>query len=278
MKIYRTQKGILLEHEGQHYLKAQQDWDQLLNQDFLYDQLVKQLSDAQKIDDPSALLQGELLPPLGTQEIWASGVTYYRSRDARMEESKSAGGGSFYDRVYVADRPELFFKAPHYRAVGQGAPVRIRRDSSWNVPEPEMTLFITSTGKIAGYTLGNDMSSRSIEGENPLYLPQAKSYNGSTAIGPCLYVDKDPLPAETGIFLQIKRDGKVVFANKTEIKQMKRTFADLVEYLFRECDFPQGVYLMTGTGIIPGNDFSLQSGDEISITSDPIGTLTNIVA
>ncbi len=278
MKIYRTQEGILLEHEGQHYLKAQQDWDQLLNQDFLYDQLVKQLSDAQKIDDPSALLQGELLPPLGTQEIWASGVTYYRSRDARMEESKSAGGGSFYDRVYVADRPELFFKAPHYRAVGQGAPVRIRRDSSWNVPEPEMTLFITSTGKISGYTLGNDMSSRSIEGENPLYLPQAKSYNGSTAIGPCLYVDKDPLPAETGIFLQIKRDGKVVFEDKTEIKQMKRTFADLVEYLFRECDFPQGVYLMTGTGIIPGNDFSLQSGDEISITSDPIGTLTNIVA
>jgi 2-dehydro-3-deoxy-D-arabinonate dehydratase len=141
-----------------------------------------------------------------------------------------------------------------------------------------MTLFITSTGKISGYTLGNDMSSRSIEGENPLYLPQAKSYNGSTAIGPCLYVDKDPLPAETGIFLQIKRDGKVVFEDKTEIKQMKRTFADLVEYLFRECDFPQGVYLMTGTGIIPGNDFSLQSGDEISITSDPIGTLTNIVA
>jgi len=278
MKIFRTTQGVLIEHEGKYHLKAQQDWDQLVNQDHLYDQLVQQLSVSNALDNPDSLLYDELLPPLGTQEIWASGVTYYRSRDARMEESKTAGGGSFYDRVYVADRPELFFKAPHYRAVGQGGQVRIRRDSTWNVPEPEMTLFITSNGNIVGYTLGNDMSSRSIEGENPLYLPQAKSYNGSTAIGPCLYVTNEPLPLETGISLQINRDGKTVFEDKTEIKQIKRTFADLVEYLFRECDFPQGVYLMTGTGIIPSNDFTLQSGDEINISSEPIGTLTNIVA
>jgi 2-dehydro-3-deoxy-D-arabinonate dehydratase len=278
MKIFRTAQGVLIEHEEKYYLKAQQNWDQLVNQDHLYDQLVQQLFDFDTLENPDPILLDELLPPLGTQEIWASGVTYYRSRDARMEESKTAGGGSFYDRVYVADRPELFFKAPHYRAVGQGAYVRIRRDSTWNVPEPEMTLFITSNGSIVGYTLGNDMSSRSIEGENPLYLPQAKSYNGSTAIGPCLYVNNELLPLETGISMQITRNGKTVFEDKTEIKQMKRTFTDLVEYLFRECDFPQGVYLMTGTGVIPGNDFSLQSGDEISISSEPIGTLTNIVA
>ena len=278
MKIFRTAQGVLIEHEEKYYLKAQQNWDQLVNQDHLYDQLVQQLFDFDTLENPDPILLDELLPPLGMQEIWASGVTYYRSRDARMEESKTAGGGSFYDRVYVADRPELFFKAPHYRAVGQGAYVRIRRDSTWNVPEPEMTLFITSNGSIVGYTLGNDMSSRSIEGENPLYLPQAKSYNGSTAIGPCLYVNNELLPLETGISMQITRNGKTVFEDKTEIKQMKRTFTDLVEYLFRECDFPQGVYLMTGTGVIPGNDFSLQSGDEISISSEPIGTLTNIVA
>lgn len=278
MKLYRTPEGILIEHQGQYYLNDTQEWDQLVNQDFLYDQLVQQLDESEKTDKAPSLLEGKLLPPVGTQEIWASGVTYYRSRDARMEESKSAGGGSFYDRVYAAERPELFFKAPHYRAVGHRADVRIRRDSDWNVPEPEMTLYITSTGKIAGYTLGNDMSSRSIEGENPLYLPQAKSYNGSTALGPCLYVDKDPLPLETDISLEIIREGKVVFEDQTEIKQMKRTFADLVEYLYREFDFPQGAYLMTGTGIIPGNDFTLHSGDEIRIASGPIGTLINTVA
>lgn len=278
MKVYRTPSGILIDHEGQYYLNKLQEWDQLLNQDYLYDQLVQQLDASEKVSDVASLLEGVLLPPIGSQEIWASGVTYYRSRDARMEESKTAGGGSFYDRVYVADRPELFFKAPHYRCVGHRDQVRIRRDSDWNVPEPEMTLFVTSTGKISGYTIGNDMSSRSIEGENPLYLPQAKSYTGSAAIGPCLYIDKDPLPLETAITLEIIRGGKVVFEDATDIKQMKRTFADLVEYLFRECDFPQGVYLMTGTGIIPGNDFSLQSGDEIQIKAEPIGTLINFVA
>ena len=210
-------------------------------------------------------------------EVYPRGNTWWVR--GRVELDGRSGTPTPYgDRVYVADRPELFFKAPHYRAVGHGAEVRIRQDSVWNVPEPEMTLYITSTGKIAGYTLGNDMSSRSIEGENPLYLPQAKSYRGSTALGPCLYVDKDPLPLETGISIEISRKGEVIFSDKTEIKQMKRTCADLVEYLYRECDFPQGAYLMTGTGIIPGNDFSLQSGDEIRIHSEPIGTLTNFVA
>lgn len=278
MKLYRTTQGILIKHQQQYYLKQNQDWDQLVNQDYLYDQLLMQLGDRDKTDEGERLIEQHLLPPLGTQEIWASGVTYYRSRDARMEESKSSGGGSFYDRVYEADRPELFFKAPHYRAVGHRAKVRIREDSAWNVPEPEMTLYITSTGKIAGYTLGNDMSSRSIEGENPLYLPQAKSYNGSTALGPCLYISREPLSADTGIRLEILREGRTIFEGETAINQMKRSFADLVAYLYRECDFHQGAYLMTGTGIIPGHDFSLQSGDEIRIQSDPIGTLINFVA
>ncbi len=278
MKIYNTHSGILIEDQGKFFLNKTQPWDQLINQDNLYHQLTEQLSQYEKVENPEAYLEGTLLPPLGTQELWGAGVTYYRSRDARMEESKDAGGGDFYDRVYDADRPELFFKAPHYRIVGNRDQVRIRKDSSWDVPEPEMTLFITSSGKIQGYTLGNDMSSRSIEGENPLYLPQAKSYTGSSAIGPCLYVSDQPLAQDTGISIEILRDGKVVFEDSTSIDQIKRELTELVAYLFRECDFPQGVYLMTGTGIIPSNDFTLQSGDEIRISSEPIGTLINFVA
>jgi 2-dehydro-3-deoxy-D-arabinonate dehydratase len=195
-----------------------------------------------------------------------------------MEESKKSGGDNFYDRVYDAERPELFFKATAERVVGPGDAVRIRQDSHWNVPEPELTLFITSAGKIVGYTCGNDMSSRSIEGENPLYLPQAKSYDGSAALGPCLYVPETPITPDTQIQLDIIRDTDAIFSGNIAIDQMKRQHTELVSFLFRECSFANGCYLMTGTGIVPPDNFTLRVGDEVRITIDGIGTLTNVVA
>lgn len=216
--------------------------------------------------------------PIQSQEVWAAGVTYFRSMTARKEESKDAGGGTFYDRVYHAERPELFFKAAPGRVVASGQPVRIRRDSKWNVPEPELTLAINSAGRIFGYTIGNDMSSRDIEGENPLYLPQAKTYDGSAALGPALLVTDQPLPPATGIAIEIRRDGAAVFAGTTTISQIKRTFESLAEFLFRETSFPHGCYLMTGTGVVPPDSFTLHCGDEVRITIAPIGTLINPVA
>jgi 2-dehydro-3-deoxy-D-arabinonate dehydratase len=216
--------------------------------------------------------------PVGHQEIWAAGVTYFRSRTARMEESKDAGGGSFYDKVYHAERPELFFKGTPHRVAGPGAAVRIRGDSKWNVPEPELTLAIHRDGRIFGYTIGNDMSSRDIEGENPLYLPQAKVYDGSTGLGPCLLITDEPLDPATAIAIAIERDGKSVFSGATGIDQIKRTFPELAGYLFRDQSFPCGAYLMTGTGVVPPDDFTLRSGDRIRITIEPIGTLENTVA
>lgn len=277
MKLYRTAKGILLYYQDRYFLNAEQDWDKLINRDHLLANIDQQLSAWQELEDGAKLLHGKLNSPIKQQEVWASGVTYYRSRDARMEESKEAGGGSFYDRVYDADRPELFFKATAARTVGHGHSVRIRQDSTWDVPEPELTLFINSAGNIQGYTIGNDMSSRSIEGENPLYLPQAKSYRGSCALGPALYVTDQPLPNDAEIHLTIRRGNEVAFRGETQLNQLKRKLTDLVDYLYREMDFPHGCYLMTGTGIIPENDFTLQSGDEISITIEPIGTLINTV-
>ena len=200
-----------------------------------------------------------------------------RSKEARMEESKKAGGGTFYDRVYDAERPELFFKATPQRAMGPGGTVRIRKDSGWDVPEPELTLFISSKGAIEGYTIGNDMSSRSIEGENPLYLPQAKTYTGCAGLGPCIYVPGKPISPDTAIELVILRGGSQVFQDKIAISQMKRKHSELVEYLFRECDFPNGCFLMTGTGIIPPDEFTLKVGDEVRISIDNIGTLVNFV-
>ena len=241
-------------------------------------------------EDPGALVraawqsgQPASLPakpgaPIGSQEVWAAGVTYLRSRTARMEESKDAGGGTFYDKVYHADRPELFFKGTPHRVAAPGTPVRIRGDSKWNVPEPELTLAINAHGKIFGYTIGNDMSSRDIEGENPLYLPQAKVYDKSTALGPCLYVTDKPLPTTTTIAIEIRRAGAVVFNGNTQVSQIKRAFTDLAGYLFRDNSFPHGTYLLTGTGIVPPDAFTLQSGDEIRITIEPICTLVNPVA
>jgi len=216
--------------------------------------------------------------PIGNQEVWAAGVTYLRSRTARMEESKDAGGGTFYDKVYHAERPELFFKGTPHRVAASGTPVRIRGDSKWNVPEPELTLAINQRGRIFGYTVGNDMSSRDIEGENPLYLPQAKVYDRSTGLGPCLLVTNEPLPSSTLIAITINRDGVAAFSGSTPISQIKRKFTELAEFLFRDNSFPRGAYLMTGTGIVPPDSFTLRSGDEIRITIEPIGTLVNTVA
>ncbi len=278
MKLYKVQHSVLVEKDGSYFPINNLEWDEVVNRDDLYEWLVKETENIVPVRFNSDQPMPEVLPPVGTQEIWASGVTYFRSKDARMEESEKAGGGSFYDRVYDAERPELFFKSPAWRAVGSGGEVRIRKDSEWNVPEPELTLFATSSGKLVGYTIGNDMSSRSIEGENPLYLPQAKSYDGSAAIGPCLYVPQVPLPPDTSIHIGIFRDAVEVFQGEVMVAQMKRKPEELLHFLFRETTFPSGVYLMTGTGIIPPSEFTLNSGDVIQITIQHIGVLTNVVA
>lgn len=277
MKIYKTKRGVVIENDASFYLLKNEDWDTFINDDHLFEKATEKISSVESIANGDDLITDELMAPIGNQEIWASGVTYYNSKLGRQEESKEAGGGDFYARVYVADRPELFFKSTGYRCVGSGGNVRIRKDSTWDVPEPELTLCITSSGKIVGYTIGNDMSSRSIEGENPLYLPQAKTYDGSAAIGPCIYVTKKPLPSDTTITLEINRNGKTVFEGSIEINQIKRDFNDLVSYLYRECSFPNGSFLMTGTGIVPGKDFTLQENDDIQITIPLIGTLVNKV-
>ena len=219
-----------------------------------------------------------ILPPVdGQMEVWAAGVTYERSKVARQEESE--GGGDFYDRVYHADRPELFFKSPAYRVVGPDAPVRIRRDSTWNVPEPEMTLIVSAGGQIVGVTVGNDMSSRSIEGENPLYLPQAKTYDGACALGPAILVVEDPaILRDLPIRLEIQRDGATAWEGETSTARMKRTPEELAAYLFRETAFPHGAALMTGTGLVPPDSFTLQPGDTVHITLGDVGTLVNTVA
>jgi 2-dehydro-3-deoxy-D-arabinonate dehydratase len=277
MKLYKTQNGIILEKEDTFYRLHESDWDLAVNRDNLYEWLEIQTEQLIPIIFTDDLPMPEILAPIGSQEVWASGVTYFRSRTARMEESEKAGGGNFYDRVYEAERPELFFKSTAARVVGNHGTVRIRRDSTWDVPEPELTLFASSSGTLVGYTIGNDMSSRSIEGENPLYLPQAKSYTGSAALGPCLYVPEYTLTDDTVIDLSILRDGEEVFNGEVTLAQMKRKPEELLKYLFLELAFPHGAYLMTGTGIIPPSDFTLQKDDVVHITIEPIGTLTNVV-
>ena len=216
-----------------------------------------------------------MLAPVVSQEVWAAGVTYFRSRTARMEESEQAGGSSFYDRVYHADRPELFMKATPHRVRGPGQPLHLRRDSKWIVPEPELTLVVTRGGKLIGYTVGNDLSCRDIEGENPLYLPQAKTFDACAGLGPGIFVSSEPLPGETTIEIEILRAGEAVFAGDTTVSQMKKTVPALIEYLYRDNSFPHGALLMTGTGIVPPDNFSLQPGDETRISIGSIGTLVN---
>ena len=217
------------------------------------------------------------LAPLEEQEVWAAGVTYFRSRAARMAESESAGGGDFYDRVYSAERPELFFKTTPHRVVGSGAAVRIRRDSNWNVPEPELALLISPGGNILGYTAANDMSSRDLEGANPLYLPQAKTYDKCCALGPGILIQRDPLPSSTTIDLKIRRGPDTVFQSSTTLAEMKRGLEELVGFLFRESSFPKGCILLTGTGIVPPDSFTLAVNDLIEISIDGIGVLANPV-
>jgi len=276
MKIYRTSEGILVK-TGEDIFRLELEWDRFINNDHVFSDTMALIKSANPLPDKELPASG-LLPPLVSQEVWAAGVTYMRSRAARMDESKTTGGGNFYDRVYNAPRPELFFKSAPYRVVGHEQQVRIRKDSEWNVPEPELTLMITSSGKITGYTIGNDMSSRDIEGENPLYLPQAKTYNGSAAIGPCIYIPETPLPSSTLIRMDITRNMKSIFSGEISIDQIRRSFSELVSYLYSELTFPAGCLLMTGTGIIPPHDFTHNSGDKIAITIEPIGTLVNIVA
>ncbi|MBA3315985.1 MAG: fumarylacetoacetate hydrolase family protein [Planctomycetota bacterium] len=225
---------------------------------------------------PISLGEVTLLPPIDRQEVWAAGVTYKRSQVARMEESES--GASHYDRVYTADRPELFFKSAPQRVSGPGEPVRVRADSTWTVPEPELTLVISPAMKVVGLTIGNDMSARDIEGENPLYLPQAKVYDQCCAVGPWVLLPEKPIEREElKITLVIERGGKEINRDQTNAGQMARDFDELVGWLGREYELPDGAFLLTGTGIVPPDDLTLEDGDRVSITIDGIGTLKNPV-
>ena len=277
MKLYRTTQGAFVEEQEKFYslgaVTSTADWDKLI----CHPDLPGAARAAVRNNPVSKPDAATILAPVGSQEVWAAGVTYYRSRTARMEESKDAGGGSFYDRVYAAERPELFFKATGRRVVGPGQPVRIRSDAKWSVPEPELTLVINSAGQIIGCTVGNDMSSRDIEGENPLYLPQAKVYDGSCALGPCILLTPEP-PRDTAIRIEILRGKQTAFSGSTTLQELKRDPKELVSYLYRDSSFPQGAFLMTGTGIVPGDDFTLHHGDVIRISIDGIGVLENPVA
>ncbi|RFZ90775.1 2-hydroxyhepta-2,4-diene-1,7-dioate isomerase [Mucilaginibacter conchicola] len=276
MKLYKTTKGILLEHNGNFYVLNHQ-WDALVNRNKLESYLQSLIPTAQQVfDETEWLAAGTILPPVGEQEVWAAGVTYLKSRDARMEESETAA--SLYDKVYDAERPELFFKATPARTSGHLGEVHIRKDSSWDVPEPELTLFVNSDGNIEGYTIGNDMSSRSIEGENALYLPQAKIYEKSAALGPCLFVSEKPIDKESVIKMTIRRNGEEAYADETRVSRIKRSFTELTGYLFAETDFPKGCYLMTGTCLVPPHTFTLQAGDVVEISIDNIGTMVNTIA
>jgi len=274
MKCYRTSKGIFAEESGRYFPVQAEGWDELMRDAAMADR-VRQSTKGSAVAEPDP---ATVLSPVESQEVWAAGVTYYRSRSARIEESKDTGGRNFYDRVYSATRPELFFKATGRRVIGPGGNVRIRSDARWSVPEPELTLVINPAGTIIGYTIGNDMSSRDIEGENPLYLPQAKLYDSSCALGPCVLLADGPLRTTTAITLQIDRKGKQVFWGNTTLAELKRDPRELVAYLFRDNSFPDGALLMTGTGIVPADDFTLASGDCITINIDGIGTLQNTVA
>jgi len=278
MRLYKLISGTLLEINNSYFLGPELDWDDLLGREQLPKLLAAEAQNWETISQEKAeeLIQEGLLPPMGNQEIWAAGVTYYRSRTARIEESSDSGGGTFYDKVYVAERPELFFKATASRVAPPGGKVNIRKDSSWNVPEPELTLLLSPSGKVQGFTIGNDMSSRSIEGENPLYLPQAKVYLGSASIGPCLLIQEEALPDTTPISLQIHRNTVLVASGETTRAQLKRRPEELAQWLYRSNSFPIGCLMMTGTGIVP-DDFTLEVGDQVSITISAIGTLHNVV-
>ena len=275
MKLYRCGDTAILHHNDSWCEKKDINWDSLINRKNLRKCLQAEMNEWHVTD---GIRDTQINAPIVGQEVWAAGVTYLRSKVARMEEAEAAGGGDFYDRVYDADRPEIFFKATAARTVGPNEEVYIRTDSTWNVPEPELTLFCCSGGSIEAYTIGNDMSSRSIEGENPLYLPQAKTYDRSAALGPCLYIPEHPISMDTEIHLEIMRDNKVMYADSVAISKMKRSLSELADYLFRACSFENGCFLMTGTCLVPDDDFTLEAGDVVQIRIDHIGELKNQVA
>ena len=279
MHLYKTSKGNILHLEEKYFL-LKDNWDALINQRHLYSYLLQLSTAADAIagEEANNIIRENILPPIGSQEVWAAGVTYLRSRDARMEESEDTGAADCYQRVYEAERPELFFKSLPHRVSGHGQTVHIRKDSKWDVPEPELALFINSAGKIQAYTIGNDMSSRSIEGENPLYLPQAKMYEKSAALGPCLLVIDEPIPLSTSIAITIHRNGGKMFDDGTTLANMKRSLPELAGWLYKEMDFEHGAFLMTGTCVVPPNDFTLRENDVVHISIDGIGVLTNTVA
>ena len=276
MKLYKKKNQVIVHFNQSYYLLNNQNWDLLVNDDNLFSKIKNQILSAPSVDKSEIKF---IDPPIESQELWASGVTYLISKKERENESKKSGGSEFYNKVYNADRPELFFKATKNRISGNDQFVRIRKDSSWNVPEPELTLFATSNKKIIGLTIGNDMSSRSIEGENPLYLPQAKTYDGCASLGPCLYVLENQEEVNNGldIKISIERKNKIIFNNSISTNQMKRSNQELINYLFRECSFPNGVFLMTGTGIVPPKDITLNKNDIIKISIENIGILINKV-
>lgn len=272
MHLYRTHNGFYLRAHDAWFHLPDTDWDALIAHEDLHGYLSRVATEFTTLTTPPP---DQFLAPIGTQEVWAAGVTYFRSRTARMEESKDAGGGSFYDRVYAAERPEIFFKATPQRVAHPGQPMHLRGDSKWMVPEPELTLVINPAGKIIGYTIGNDLSCRDIEGENPLYLPQAKCFKLCAAVGPCLYITNELLNPDTKITCTITRAGVVAFSGETPISQLKRGVQELADFLYRDNTFPTGALLMTGTGIVPGDEFTLKPGDEVAISIEGIGTLSN---
>ncbi len=249
---------------------------QTLSQMLSSDRLVELARDLPAAAPSIPLENVQWLPPIDDQEVWAAGVTYKRSQTARMEESEAAA--SCYDRVYTAARPELFFKATPNRCSGHLGKLRIRTDATWNVPEPEFTLVLSNQGKIVGYTVGNDMSSRDIEGDNPLYLPQAKVYNQCCGIGPWIALaDSMPPRDKIGIYLKIVRNNETVFSGETGVAQMARNLEDLVQWLIRDNDLPNGAFMLTGTGVVPDSSFTLAKEDVVHISIDGIGTLTNTI-
>jgi 2-dehydro-3-deoxy-D-arabinonate dehydratase len=270
--LYATPSGILAANGTEHRLLRDVCFDEIFQSREPRQRVAQAWEDAARCAAPT-----DLLAPIQSQEVWAAGVTYLRSRDARMEESKNAGGETFYDRVYVAERPEIFFKATPHRVVAPGGSMRLRSDSKWNVPEPELTLAISAHGEIFGYTVGNDLSSRDIEGENPLYLPQAKVWGQCCALGPGLVV-RPELPADTAIRMSIERSGEVVYNGETSLSQMKRSPEQLRDWLLRDNAFPAGAYLMTGTGMVPPDSFTLHGSDAIRISIEGLGSLLNTIA
>ncbi len=273
LRVHGAADGLVArDGEGPNHLLRALSWDAVFRAADPAALIRDGLRSGEPLEDPGDPIT---LPPLESQEVWAAGVTWERSRTARMEESAQAGGSNFYDLVYEADRPELFLKATPHRVVGHGQPMTLRSDSRWIVPEPELTVAVTAEGRIFGYTIGNDLSCRDIEGANPLYLPQAKVFAACAAVGPGLVIRDEPLPRESVIHMEIHRDGAAVFQGEAPLSRLKRSPEDLVSWLYRHNRFPDGCLLMTGTGIVPPDEFCLKDADEVRIAIDGIGELRN---